>query len=397
MAAARCAATEAVAKVEPTSESAYDLAPGLSYLNHASVGTMPRVVRQALGRYLETCETNPWLYVWGGGWSEALAQVHEKAAAFIGCEKNDLALIRNTTAAFGLAANGLDFIEGRRNEVLFPQLNHVGAAASWEAAGEAREFTVRRFDLNLADVPNWSEDDIVSAYSKAISDRTAVLVLPHVDNVLGVRHPVKRIASVARLKGVRFVCVDAAQTVGMLPLNAADLGVDLFATSTHKWVQAPKGTGLMYLSPKMREHLRPQVTTWGQKRWEGTAQAFTDFGTRALPMLLALNDAFDFHKRLPHRVEHYRSLFEAARERVDAHPKLEWRSPRRFEQGASLFAVGVKGPKVNVLAKRLFEENGIVLRAFEGPGRNHLRVSPNLSNSPAELESFFERLDALLS
>jgi selenocysteine lyase/cysteine desulfurase len=395
LAAARAASARAVRETAPG--EAYDLAPDVSYLNHASIGTVPRPVREAHARYLATCETNPWLYVWGGEWDAALEDVHASAAARLRSGIDDVAIVRNTTAAFGLAANGLDLVDGERDEVLFSSLNHVGASASWESAAPSRGYRVRRFGLPERDVPGLSDADLVRLHVDALSDRTAVLVLPHVDNVLGVRHPVAAIARAARERGVRFVCVDAAQTVGMLDVDVGALGVDLFATSAHKWLQAPKGTGLMVVSERMRARLRPLVATWGADRWRETARAYTDFGTRAVPALLALGDALAFQEHLADREAHHRTLFEAARARVDAHSRLDWRSPRAFEGGAPLFAVGVEGAPVGELATTLFREHGIVLRPFGGAARNHLRVSPNTLNSTEELGRFFDRLETLVS
>ena len=88
----------AAASAEGTSTAAaYDLAEGLTYLNHASIGTVPRAVREAHGRYLAICETNPWLYVWGGAWEEAFDRVHERSAAALGALVDQVAVVRNTT------------------------------------------------------------------------------------------------------------------------------------------------------------------------------------------------------------------------------------------------------------------------------------------------------------
>ena len=390
LAAARSLAAREI-DVAPTG-AAYELAPDVSYLNHASIGTVPSVVMAAHERYLRTCETNPWLYIWGDEWDELAEGVHDSAAEYLGCSSADVAVSRNTTAAFGLLANGLEFVDGERDEVLFSSLIHVGASASWEHAAPARGYSVRRFEFPERDASGLSEDDVVRLHLDAISERTAVLVLPHVDNVIGLRHPVARIAREARSRGVAYVCVDAAQTVGMLDFNVAALGADLFATSAHKWLQAPKGTGLMVLSERLRAALRPLVVTWGQGSWKGTAREYTDFGTRALPALLSLGDAIAFQARSKGREAHHASLFALAQSLTEEQPRLHWRSPRRFEDGAALVAVGLEVGSARAEADRLFKEHGIVLRPFEGKGRNHLRISPNLLNTPGEIKTLFERL-----
>jgi len=394
LATARCATVRDMEaqQSKPLSE-AYDLAPGVSYLNHASIGTVPRVVREAHARYLLVCETNPWLHVWGDAWSKAVESTHARAAAYCGCDTDDLAITRSTTEAFCLAAAGLPLGEG--DEVLFSSLNHVGASAAWEHQAGHRGFHVRRFPFPMADVPSLSDDDLVEIHLREVSDATRVLVLPHVDNILGVRHPLRRIARAARARGVRWIMVDGAQSIGMLPVEQRSLEVDLYATSAHKWLQAPKGSGLLYVNESLREHLRPMFYTWGQARWSGTARAYTDYGTRDLPRLLALGDAVEFQERAlgADRGPHDRSLFEHARARADAHPRLDWRSPRDWEQGSAVLAVGLKGARAGPLAEELFLEEGMVVRPFDRPEGGHLRVSPNGATTKADLDRFFDAVE----
>lgn len=379
----------------PLSE-AYDLAPGVSYLNHASIGTVPRVVREAHARYLEVCETNPWLHIWGDAWQAAVESTHARAAAFCGCGLDDLAITRSTTEAFCLAAAGLPL--GAGDEVLFSSLNHVGASAAWEHQAALRGFRVRRFPFPALDVPGMSDDDVVEIHLREVSDDTRVLVLPHVDNVVGLRHPLQSIARAARARGVRWILVDGAQSIGMLPVTLRSLEVDLYASSAHKWLQAPKGTGLLYVKESLREHLRPVFYTWGQARWAGTARAYTDYGTRDLPRLLALGDALEFQQRAlgGERGSHDRSLFEHARARAEAHPRLSWRSPRAWEQGSAVLAVGLESTPAGPLAEALFMQEGIVVRPFDRPEGSHLRVSPNGATTRAELDRFFDAVEQRL-
>lgn len=394
LASARCQTVrELEAQAASPLREAYDLAPGVSYLNHASIGTVPRVVREAHSRYLEVCETNPWLHVWGDAWKEAVESTHTAAAAFCGCATVDLAITRSTTEAFCLAAAGLPLGDG--DEVLFSSLNHVGASAAWEHQARRRGFSVRRFPFPIADVPGMSDDDLVQIHLREVSDATRVLVLPHVDNIVGMRHPLRAIARAARKRGVRWIMVDGAQSIGMLPVELRTLEVDLYATSAHKWLQAPKGSGLLYVNESLRDHLTPMFYTWGQARWSGTARAYTDYGTRDLPRLLALGDAVEFQKRNlgVDRGSHDRALFEHARARAEAHPRLSWRSPRSWERGSAVMAVGLEGMRAGPLAEALFEEEGMLVRPFDRPEGSHLRVSPNGATTHADLDRFFDAVE----
>ncbi|MCP3919344.1 MAG: aminotransferase class V-fold PLP-dependent enzyme [bacterium] len=382
---------------EPVSlRDAYDLAPDVTYLNHASIGTMPTIVREAHDRYELACERNPWLHVWGEEWSAAIDEVHAHAAERVGCEEEEIAVTRSTTEGFNVLAGGLPL--GADDEVVFSSLNHVGASAAWTRYGRERGYAVRRFRFPTSDVPDMSPDEVIAAHVEALSDASRVLVLPHVDNVVGLRHPVARIARAARARGVEWVCVDGAQTVGMIDVDLDALGVDAYTTSAHKWLQAPKGTGLLYVRGSLQEQLAPLLVTWGQGRWAGTARSYTDYGTRDLPKLLALEDALTFQERVAGRDRdaHDRRLFAHALARVEAHAKLTWRSPRGFEHGAALYAVGLEGAAAPEVARVLFERHGVVVRPFGAAGLNSLRVSPNTLNTTGDLDRFFEAVESCL-
>src|SRR5690606_33272019 len=78
----------------------YLLSPDVLYLNHGSIGTIPRVVQTARQRYLDLCETNPWLYMWGGAWTEQYEDVRNRAAAYMHCTPDEIAFTHNTTEGF---------------------------------------------------------------------------------------------------------------------------------------------------------------------------------------------------------------------------------------------------------------------------------------------------------
>jgi selenocysteine lyase/cysteine desulfurase len=371
----------------------YMLDPGVVYLNHASIGTMPRVVHEARTALLEVCESNPWLYMWGPPWESAREDARGALASFLGCATQDLALTHNTTEGFNLLGNGLPLAPGE--EVLFTSLNHAGASVTWEHNARRRGFSVRSVSFPIREVPGLSEDDVVRLHLEALSPATRVLVFPHVDNMVGLRHPMERLAREARAAGVEFVAVDAAQSAGMIPVDLGHTGVDLYAGSPHKWIQAAKGLGFAFLAPGLRDRVEPSWVTWGQARWSGLARRFEDYGTRNLAETVNLADAVVFQQGLaPGREDRYRELRAWMRQRVEASPTLYWRSPSSWEAGGSLVAVEVSGQDARAVAGELWERHRIVVRGF-GPPLNAVRISPQLMNSEDEIESLLRILEAL--
>ena len=371
----------------------YLLAPDLLYLNHASIGTTPRAVVEAHAGYLSICETHPSLYVWGPVWREALEDARSAAAALVRCQPDDLAVTHNTTEGFSVLAQGLPL--GTGDEVLFSSLNHAGAAVAWHGLAERGGFRVRVFPFPVEDTPGLSAEDVVRIHAEAIRPETRVLVFPHVDNMVGLRHPVSDIAAAAREAGVEFVLVDGAQSVGMIPLDLGGAGVDAYAMSCHKWLQSPKGLGLLYVAAGLRETLPRMWFKTPGERMDGSARLYEDYSTRAWPGVVALTDALGFQQSLGEgeKERRYRAMFGGVLDRVDAEEGLDWRSPRDWALGSMVMSVRVRGRSAPELGPELLASQGAVVRAFGGD-LNAVRVSPNLMTDDGELEGFLRGLAA---
>jgi len=364
----------------------YLLDPKVNYLNHASIGTIARPVHEARRKYLDICETNPWLYMWGGAWEEDRKAVRKKCAQLLHANSDEIAITHNTTEAFNLMADGLPLKPN--DEILFSTLCHAGASLPFVHRAKTGKYKTRKFDFPISLLPELKSEHVVDAYRKQIRPETRVLIIPHIDNTVGVRYPVKAIAKMARAEGVEFVALDAAQTVGMLPVDVSNLDVDLLATSPHKWLGAPKGIGLTYIRKSLHDQLRATWVTWGQDRWAGSARVYEDYGTRNLAELLTLGDAVDWNQAIDadKREQRLKSLWQYTRDLVNDNRTLDWNSPSDWAMSGSLYSIRVSKP-ADKLAQQIFADQGIVVRPFTNMGLNNLRVSPNVFTTTMQIDA----------
>ncbi len=366
----------------------YMVDPAVTYFNHGSIGTVPRTVHEAHIAYLRLMETNPWFYMWSGEWDEPREIVRAKVATLLSCQISEVAITHNTTEGFNVLAAGLPL--GVGDEVLFSSINHPGASVCWEHHGATRGYSVKRFDFPWDRVMEMTTDELLGRYEEQITPRTRVLVVPHVDNTVGLRHPMSELARMAKSNGVEFVAVDGAQTLGMLDIEVGDSGVDFFSASPHKWLQAPKGLGVLYLSNDVQQHLSPMWVTWGQARWPDSARRFEDYGTRNLAELLTLGNAIDFQVAIGQETKdaHYASLRNRFMQEVAGSNEFTWRSPTDSGLSASLYALEVNGMRANAFATQMFREHGFVMRAFATDQLNTVRISPNVANTEEDIARF---------
>ena len=365
----------------------YLLKPGLLYLNHGSIGTIPRAVVDEHARLLRECETNPHLHMWGDAWVEAFAKTRAAAAGLLHCDPAEVAITHNTTEGVNVLAQGLPL--GAGDEVLFSSLNHPSASEPWRYHAARRGYSWRRFEIPLDDITGLTPADVVAMHEREIRPETKVLIFPHVDNIVGLRHPTRELVAMARRRGVRFIAVDVAQSLGMVPVDVAAEDADFYAASPHKWVQAPKGIGLLVVRRRVQDTLDTFWVRRPRASLPKTAEVFEDYSTRDMPAVLSLDDAIAFQQRIGERQKEARLLeiMRWFRDRVDATPSLAWRSARHPDLSSSLFAVGLRNADAREVEHRLSSERDIWVRPF-APPLNTLRVSPNLINTTGDADRF---------
>lgn len=264
------------------------------YLNNGTCGSSPAPVIQAiLDGYHATepmADAHPEDYpIWGyGPWNE----FRDPMAAFIGCDRDELALVRNATEANNYIANGLDMHPG--DEVLMTDQEHEGGENPWLLKAKRYGIVVKKVALPK---PLPAPADALNLFSDAITPRTRILFFSHITTATGVVLPAKELCALARDKGL-LSAVDGAHVVGMMRLNVHDLGCDFYTSSPHKWLQSPKGSGFLYIRSGMEGRLWNTIVSASWDDPKGGAYRFQQIGTSNVPNLWGLRASIDFANRI---------------------------------------------------------------------------------------------------
>jgi selenocysteine lyase/cysteine desulfurase len=257
------------------------------YLNNGTVGSSPRPVLQAIfDAYQETekmAQAEPEDYpIWGyAAWNE----FRDPLAAFVGCTRDEIALVRNATEANNYIANGVDM--GRLDEVLMSDQEHPGGEHPWNLKAKRYGVVVKKFILPK---PPKDAAEILNRINDAITQRTRVIFVSHITTVTGVVMPVKEICALARSKGI-LSALDGAHVPGMMKLDVHSLGCDLYSSSPHKWLQAPKGSGFLYVRDEVIDRLWTTIATEGWDEPKIRAERFQRIGSSNVPALHGLRAA----------------------------------------------------------------------------------------------------------
>jgi isopenicillin-N epimerase len=251
------------------------------YLNNGTVGSCPMpVLRAVFDGYNDTekmAQSDPEDYpIWGyGAWNE----FRDPLAEFVGCTRDELALVRNATEGNSYIANGLDMKPG--DEVLMTDQEHPGGEHPWNLRAKRYGIVVKKIALPKP-VPNAAA--VLNLVNEAITSRTRVLFFSHITTATGVVLPAKELCALARSKGI-FSAVDGAHVVGMMRLNVHELGCDMYTSSPHKWLQAPKGTGFLYVRDEVIDRLWNTIVTAGWDEPKLRAERFQRIGSSNVPAL----------------------------------------------------------------------------------------------------------------
>ncbi|MEL6537701.1 MAG: aminotransferase class V-fold PLP-dependent enzyme [Bacteroidota bacterium] len=370
-------------------KSQFQFAEGLHYFNNGSLGPCPRHVVDATNQFRALLDGHPSKYMWGG-WQEQKEAVRQHAANLFGADKEEIALIHNTTEGMNVIAASMQLKAG--DEVILCDHEHTSALIPWQYHQEEAN-GVKLVRPTLPILPETPEE-VVEVFRQAITPRTRVISLVHLTNTNGMILPVKAISEMAHEHGI-LVAVDGAQALGGIEVDLNDLGCDFYANSTHKWLYSPKGMGILYARQEKQELLRALIVSRGYK--DKSIRRLENYNTRNLPELLGLGAALDYHDLLgPQRkAERLYQLKHHLLAQVNDRDHLISQTPANDRLSCGIQTVEVKGKPVREVNKALREDYGIDVRPMNSHTLNGVRISLSVFNTLADVDRLVGALDTI--
>lgn len=226
------------------------------YFDNAATSQRPRQVLDAVSEFYKTTNANPLrgLYDWSMGATERYEDARKTVASFIGASvPEEIIFTRNTTESLNLVAYsyGLDNVK-EGDEIVITVMEHHSNMLPWQMVAKKNKAKLIYLEPD--------EEGVISKeeYTSKITDKTKIVAIGHVSNVMGVTNPVKEITEYAHSKGA-VVVVDGAQSAPHMKVDVQDIGCDFFALSGHKML-APMGIGALYGRKELLENMQPFLT-----------------------------------------------------------------------------------------------------------------------------------------
>ncbi len=358
------------------------------YLNNGTVGSCPLpVLRAVFDSYNDTermAQVEPEDYpIWG---YDPRNDVRDPLAVLVGASRDEIALVRNATEGNSFIANGLELQAG--DEVLMSDQEHPSGEEPWNLRAKRYGIVVKKFKLPM---PPKGPAEILNLINDAITPRTRVIFTSHVSTSTGLVLPVKEIAALGRSKGI-LTAFDGAHAIGMLKFDLHDIGCDMYSSSPHKWLQAPKGTGFLFVREEVQPRVWNTIATAGWNDPKLKAERFQRIGSSNLPALAGLKAAIEWCNLLGiDRIEkRHRALADYIHAQMMNKSGVQsWTSPDPALRCA-LVAVNVAPIKLMDVERWLWTNRKIRIR---GGGPSKIRLSTPYYLSKSEIDTYLAAYD----
>jgi len=355
--------------------------PDRIYLNNGTLGPSPRVVVDAVIEHTRrVAETRPP----GVAWDD----LKQSLSVLLGGDPKGFVFPRNTTEAMNFVAHGLDLDADA--EVLTTDHEHIGGLEPWRLVTTRKGLRLRVASLP---VPADSADELLEAVWSGVTDRTRVICVSHLTFTTGTVLPIRQLANRCAERGI-VLAVDGAHPPGMIQLDLAAIGGDFYASSPHKWLLAPQGTGLLYIGEGWRERLWPTLASGGWDDLSLGAHRFNHMGTMDESRLAGLLAASEFFLALGmDRVEaRVRYLQARLQDGLAAIPGVSTVTPTDKSIRAAMVSFRVEGVESSALQGHLSRTARIRTRVIGEYEYGWMRLSTHVYNGPDDIERVLELL-----
>jgi isopenicillin-N epimerase len=355
-------------------------------LNNGGVSPSPAFVQDAMKKHLDLSNKAPTYYMWQI--QEPMREgVRQRMARQWGVDPGEIAFVRNASEGLQTLQFGMDLARG--DEVLTTTQDYPRMITTFRQR-ERREGVI----LKQIEIPVPAEDpaEVVRRFEEAINERTRMILICHTINLTGQIFPVREVSELGRRRGIPVI-VDGAHGLAHFEFKLPELGCDYYATSLHKWLFAPHGTGLLYVKKDRIPTLWPLMAA--PERMDDDIRKYEEIGTHPAANYLAIGEALTFHQGLggPRKEARLRFLRDYWANALLAHDRFRLNTSQRPEFSCGIGNIQLEGVDSVALNNWLWQTHKIITVAIKHSQFEGLRVTASVYTNLEELDRF---VDAML-
>jgi len=364
-------------------QQSFTVSAGIINLNNGGVSPAPRSVQDSMKRYYDYSNEAPSYYMWRI-LDQGREPLRERLAAMAGCSREEIAINRNSSEGLETVIFGLTLERG--DQVVAARQDYPNMVNAFKQREERDGIKMVWINLEL---PSEDPDYMVRQYVNAFTDRTKVVHITHVINWNGQILPVRKIADEAHKRGIKVI-VDGAHSFAHFNFSIPELGADYFATSLHKWLYAPIGTGMLYVKKGHIAPLYPLFAAGNAK--EDNIRKFEALGTRPFYNEQAIGKAIDFHELIgiERKMKRLHFLKNYWMNKVKEIPGVRLNTSLDPKWACAIGNVAVEGKTPAALDSFLLEKYKVHSVAIEWENIKGIRVTPNVYTTLKDLDVLVE-------
>jgi isopenicillin-N epimerase len=359
-------------------------------LNNGGVCPNPKVVHDALVRYLTMENMNPVHYMWKV-LEPQVESVRTQLARMIGADREEIAITRNASESLENAQLGIDLQPG--DEVLTTNQDYGRMLTTWDQRVRREGISVKFVSFPT---PAPSLEYLYDMFEQAITPRTKIIHMCHVTNLSGQIFPVGDISRMARSRGITTI-VDGAHAFAHFPWSITDLECDYYGTSLHKWLLAPRGTGLLYVRREKIAETWPLMAA--RENQKDNIRKFEEIGTHPASTHNAISEAITFHQGIgiERKFARLQYLRDRWMRRLDGQPGVVLHTSYDPSMGGAVANVGLEGYEPGQLVSHLWDKHRIFVVGIGHPDCTGLRVTANVYTTLDEVDRFAEAMEDVIA
>jgi isopenicillin-N epimerase len=369
-------------------QNSFSVTRGIINLNNGGVSPSPRTVTEALVRYIWEQEDATAYTMWQI-LEPQCETIRTGLAGLFGCDREEIAITRNASESLETLLMGMDLKSG--DEILTTTQDYPRMLTTLRQR-EKREGL--KLKLIQIPIPPKNLEEITAAFEKGITDHTRLILISHQINITGQITPVKAICEMARARGIETI-VDGAHSFAQFDFKQKDLGCDYFGTSLHKWLYAPKGTGMLYVKRDRIDKLWPLMAA--EAKQAADIRKFEEIGTHSAAPKLAIGEALLFHNGIggKRKEARLRYLSRYWMNRLKDVAKIRFNTSFDPKQSCAIANVQIEGANPEAVTKYLFEKHRIFAVPILHEEFQGIRITPNLYTTLGELDRFCEQMELI--
>lgn len=369
-------------------QNSFSVTRGIINLNNGGVSPSPRIVTEALVRYIWQQEDATAYTMWQILEPQS-ETIRTGLAEMFGCDREEIAITRNASESLEVLLMGMDFKSG--DEILTTTQDYPRLLTTLRQR-EKREGLVLK--LVQIPIPPKNLAEITAAFAKGITTRTRLILMAHQVNITGQITPVKAVCEMARAKGIETI-VDGAHSFAQFDFQQKDLGCDYFGTSLHKWLYAPKGTGLLFIKRDKIAKIWPLMAA--ESKQANDIRKFEEIGTHSAAPKLAIGEALLFHNGIggKRKEARLRYLSRYWMNRLKDVPKVRFNTSFDPQQSCAIANVDIAGVNPSAIGSYLFDKHRIFTTPIIHEEFQGLRITPNVYTTLGELDRFCNVMESI--